>query len=188
MTAAPLASTAMVSTLRRVPVDIMDRVLCLWGANASRSMRSLQACSDQCGHLACAARHRSSGVGSPGCGGSNSKPNAGVAIGVVWSGGALLHRARSKVVLPVCSSPVIALRPGTICTTNPLNNRLHQIECVAVPLQVLGTGWIVARWSCAVFVGLGNVVAHVVTNVVVNVAGKKARQDGVRGRLCLRKA
>jgi len=55
-------------------------------------------------------------------------------------------------------------------------------------LQVLGAGWIVARWSCAVFVGIGNVVVHVVTNVVVNVAGKKARQDGVRGRLCLRKA
>jgi len=32
------------------------------------------------------------------------------------------------------------------------------------------------------------VVAHVVTNVVVNVADKKARQDGFRGRLCLRKA
>jgi len=46
----------------------------------------------------------------------------------------------------------------------------------------------VARWSYEVFVGLGNVVVHVVMDVVMNVADKKARRDGFRGRLCLRKA
>ncbi|MGB4120243.1 MAG: hypothetical protein WBK05_08680 [Burkholderiaceae bacterium] len=45
-----------------------------------------------------------------------------------------------------------------------------------------------ARWSYEVFVGLGTVMVYVVMDVVVNVAGKKARQDGFRGRLCLRKA
>ena len=33
-----------------------------------------------------------------------------------------------------------------------------------------------------------DVVVNVVMNVVMNVADKKARQDGFRGRLCLRKA
>ncbi|MDB9845130.1 hypothetical protein OAC30_02140 [Burkholderiaceae bacterium] len=40
--------------------------------------------------------------------------------------------------------------------------------------------------------GLGTVMVSVmmdvVVNVVMNVADKKARQDGFRGRLCLRKA
>jgi hypothetical protein len=42
----------------------------------------------------------------------------------------------------------------------------------------------VARWSYEVFVGLGTVMVY----VVMNVADQKARQDGFRGRLCLRKA
>ena len=45
-----------------------------------------------------------------------------------------------------------------------------------------------ARWSYEVFVGLGTVMVYVVMDVVMNMADKKARQGGFRGRLCLRKA